>query len=39
MPASAGVFPEEFVAAGVEALTRILTQHSRSAFGASRRSN
>lgn len=28
------VFPEEFVAAGVEALTRILTQHSRSAFGA-----
>ncbi len=28
------VFPEEFVAAGVEALTRILTHHSRSAFGA-----
>ena len=27
------VFPEEFVAVGVEALTRILTQHSRSAFG------
>jgi transposase len=28
------VFPEECVAAGVEALTLILTQHSRSAFGA-----
>ena len=27
-------FPEEVVAAGVEALTQILTQHSRSAFGA-----
>jgi transposase len=28
------VFPEEFVAAGVAALTLILTHHSRSAFGA-----
>jgi transposase len=28
------VFPEEFVAAGVDALTASLTQHSRSAFGA-----
>ena len=28
------VFPDEFVAAGVEALTTILTEHSRSAFGA-----
>jgi len=27
------IFPEEFVAAGVEALTLILTTHSRSAFG------
>jgi transposase len=28
------VFPEECVAAGVEALTTMLTEHSRSAFGA-----
>ncbi len=28
------VFPEEFVAAGREALTTLLTTHSRSAFGA-----
>jgi transposase len=27
------VFPNEFVTAGVEALTTILTEHSRSAFG------
>jgi len=28
------VFPDEFVAAGVEAITAILTEHSRSALGA-----